>query len=64
MRCPVCNKKLAEFVEGRAVILCTRCKEYRLLSGRVEAECDEATVGGAGTLAVHASNSGPGHADD
>ncbi len=36
MRCPVCNKKLAEFVEGRAVILCPRCKEYRLLTATVE----------------------------
>ena len=38
LRCVKCNAKLAEFVEGRVVIICRRCKTACVLKGKQEVE--------------------------
>ena len=35
VRCPHCNMKLAEFVEGLAMFTCRRCKKAIIIDSRV-----------------------------
>ena len=34
VRCPHCNMKLAEFVEGLAMFTCRRCKKATIIDSR------------------------------
>ena len=37
VRCPDCHKKYAEWVEGRALFWCRRCKDFFVVDTRKEA---------------------------